>query len=157
MCMSKREIENRGLDPGFFDAICQNYLERHPVLNTLGIQTVYMGKGITGMKICAGIEYSSAGNRVHGGIIATVVDVAMSRAALTMTGRLCRTVDLDLSYIAPAMAGNGLMAEASVIHAGQTIVIVEGTVVNESGKLIAKSRGTFITDNKYPAVWDLPV
>jgi len=148
-------IENRGLDQGFFNAICSNYLDRHPVLSTLGIQTLYMGEGITGIRICPGPKYSSAGNRVHGGIIATLVDVAMSRASLTITGRLCRTVDIHLSYMAPAMEDTELIAEAKVTHAGQSLVAVEGTVVDENGRLILKSMGSFIIDRKYPAVWEL--
>jgi len=149
------DIENRGLDQGFFDTICSNYLDRHPVLNTLGIQTLYMGQGITGIRICPGPEYSSAGNRVHGGIIATIIDVAMSRASLTVTGRLCRTVDIHLTYMAPALEDIELIAEARVVHAGQTLVAVEGTVVNQTGRLILKSTGTFIIDKTYPPVWEV--
>jgi len=150
-------IENRGLDQGFFNAICSNYLDRHPVLSTLGIQTLYMGEGITGIKICPGPKYSSAGNRVHGGIIATLVDVAMSRASLTITGRLCRTVDIHLTYMAPAIEDTELIAEAKVIQAMPSLVAVEGTVVDETGRLILKSTGSFIIDRKYPAVWELKI
>lgn len=152
--VNELDIENRGLEPGFFDTICSNYLDRHPVLNTLGIRTMYMGRGITGMRIIPGPEYSSAGYRVHGGIVATVIDVAMSRAALTVTGKLCRTVDIHLSYMAPALENMALIAEAWVVRAGETLVAVEGTVANENGQTILRGMGTFIVDKKYPALWE---
>jgi uncharacterized protein (TIGR00369 family) len=152
--MNKKDIENRGLDEGFFDFICNDYLERHPILENLSIETTYMGEGIVGLRMCPDAKYSSDGGRVHGGMLATLADCVMGRTAFTATRRLCRTVDMTINYLAPVFEETELIAEGHVIHHGRTILLVEGSLFNSERKLIAKSRGTFIIDTKYPPVWE---
>lgn len=51
----------------------------------------------------------------HGGLIATVVDVAMSVAVLERTGaQAASTIHLSLDYAAPVMVGQWLAAQAQV-------------------------------------------
>jgi acyl-coenzyme A thioesterase PaaI-like protein len=59
--------------------------------------------------------------------------------------------------MAPAIEDTELIAEAKVIQAMPSLVAVEGTVVDETGRLILKSTGSFIIDRKYPAVWELKI
>lgn len=151
--MNKAEVENKGLDQDFFDYLCNEYVALHPMLATMEIKTIYLGKGIASMRLCPLPQYSSAGGRVHGGIIATLADCVMGRAMVTATGRLCRTLDFNLNFVAGIFENNELIAEGNVIHAGKTVGLVEGTLFNNEGKLIAKSRASFIIDNRYPPIW----
>jgi len=152
--MNKTEIENKGLDQDFFEFLCNRYAGHHPFMDTLGIKPIYLGKGTACMQMCPAPNLSSDGGRVQGGIIATLADTVMAAAIITATGRFYRTVDLNMNYLAPCYEETDLIAEAHVIHAGKTMALIEGSLFNKEGKLIAKSRGTFIGDNKYPPIWE---
>lgn len=141
-------IENRGLDEDFFDAVCKG-LRQEPFVQSLSIELIFLGKGSAGIKIRPQSKYSTEGGRVHGGMIATIADTVMGISYATM-GFRCRTIDINLNYLRPAIEETELIAEGEVIHAGRKIAVVEGSLFNTERKLIAKSRGTFIVDEKYP-------
>lgn len=146
--MESAGIENKGLDEEFFDVICRGF-NQEPFARSLGIELIFLGKGSAGMKMRPQSKYSTEGGRVHGGMIATIADTVMGIAYATM-GFRCRTIDINLNYIRPAIEETELIAEGEVIHAGKKIAVVEGSLFNHERKLIAKSRGTFIVDDKYP-------
>ncbi len=146
--MNKDEIENRGLDEAVFKFIVDRYTEAN-CHQTLGFQFIYLGRGQAGMKISPQPEYSTPGGRVHGGMIALLADTVMGAAAVSLDGQVYRTVDLNINYMAPAFEQRELRGEALVIHPGNTIRVVESSLFNDQGKLVAKSRGTFIRDLKH--------
>ena len=143
--MNKAEVENRGLDQDIFDVLC-NALEKQHFRQTLGLEVIYLGKGIAGIKMIPDPKYSSPGGRVHGGILATMADTVMGVAAITINRQLYRTLDIDLTYLAPAFEETEITAEACVVHQGNTIALVEASLFNDKGKLITKGKGTFIRD-----------
>lgn len=144
--MGIKDVENRGLDPDYFEVMCEGF-EKSPFSKALNIQIIYLGKGAAGIKMIPEPKYSTRGQRVHGGIIATLADTAMGLASTT-SGSFCRTVDINLNYLAPVYEGAEMTAEGYVIQAGKTITVVESSLFNNEGKLIAKGRGTFIVDKK---------
>lgn len=146
--MNKIEAENRGLEQDMFDLMC-NLWDSQICHQTMGLKITYLGPGIAGMKKIPNIKFSTEGGRVHGGVLATLADTVMGVAAATINGQVYRTVDMNINYFAPAFEANELTAEGLVIHPGNTIAVVEGSLFNNEGKLIAKSRGTFIRDNKH--------
>lgn len=147
--MNKNEAENRGLDEGIFNFILNRYTSAN-CHQTLGFQFIYLGPGQAGMRIYPQPEYSTPGGRVHGGMIAVLADTVMGAAAVTIDGQVYRTVDLNINYIAPVFEEKELRAEAVVAHPGKTIRVVESSLFDDRGKLVAKSRGTFIRDLKSP-------
>jgi uncharacterized domain 1 len=115
----------------------------------MGIKVTYLGKGIAGLTMTPTPNFSTGGGRIHGGIIATMIDVAMGAAAATL-GRVYRTAELKLNYIAPAFETELLVVEGRIIHPGKTLAVIEATLLNGEGKLLAKGMGTFFGDNKIP-------
>lgn len=146
--MNITEAENRGLDKDIFDHI-RNKWDSQACHQTMGIKITYLGTGVAGIKKNPNTNFSTDGGRVHGGVIATLADTVMGVAAATINGQVYRTVDMNINYFAPAFEENELTAEGCVIHPGNTVAVVEGTLFNNEGKLIAKSRGTFIRDTKH--------
>ncbi len=144
--MNNTEVENRGIDKSIFDVIC-SIQEHSPMFRTLGFKFVYLGEGVAGMKMCPAPEYSSLAGRVNGGIIAALADNVMGMAGMTL-GQVARTVEMSLNYFAPIFEENELLAEACVINAGKTLIVSEASLFNNEGKLVAKSKGTFIRDVK---------
>ena len=84
---------------------------------------------------------------VHGGVIFTIADTAMSMALLSMLppGTPFGTIEAKINYLRPASAGE-LLAEGTILHLGGSTAVIEAAVYNiltEQRQLIAKLLGTF--------------
>lgn len=80
----------------------------------------------------------------HGGVLMTLLDVAMARAATSRaeapTGTVV-TVQMSSHFLTP---GRGpLTAEGRVLGAGQSLCTCEATVCDAAGTLVATATGTF--------------
>jgi uncharacterized protein (TIGR00369 family) len=80
----------------------------------------------------------------HGGILASLVDVAADWAMVTRTRRGVPTIDMRVDYHAAAMPGD-LIARGRIVKWGNTFSVAEAQVFDESGKLLASGRGTYFT------------
>ena len=139
--------ENRGIDEDLFHTLCTLF-EDIPIHKTLGMSLTYLGPGVAAMKMNVEPEYTTIKGRLHGGIIASLLDDVMGWSCNTL-GRFGNvTVDMNLNFFSPVFQGGEIIAEGTVVHAGRSIAVTEGSVWDNTGKLIAKSRGTFyVTKN----------
>ncbi|HXW27705.1 MAG TPA: PaaI family thioesterase [Xanthobacteraceae bacterium] len=80
----------------------------------------------------------------HGGVLAALVDVAADWAMVTRTGRGVPTIDMRVDYHSAAMPGD-LIARGRIIKWGSQFSVAEAQVFDESGKLLASGRGTYLT------------
>jgi uncharacterized protein (TIGR00369 family) len=80
----------------------------------------------------------------HGGVIATLIDLAADWALVRRTGRGVPTIDLRVDYHSPAMPGD-LTARGKVIRFGSQFSTSEAQVFDRDGKLLASGRGTYLT------------
>lgn len=80
---------------------------------------------------------------VHGGAIATLVDVGMGGALRTCLedDELMRTVQLQVNYLTAPVSGI-CICESKVIRKGRKIATVEAEITNEE-TLAAKATGTY--------------
>lgn len=94
------------------------------------------------MKITESVLGAPKGS-VHGGAIATLVDVGMGAALRTRldNDELMRTVQLHINYLAAPISGI-LVCESKIIRKGRKIATIESEVTNE-GNLVVKATGTF--------------
>lgn len=80
----------------------------------------------------------------HGGVLMTLLDVAMARAATSRTdapSSTVVTVQMSSHFASP---GRGpLTAEGRVLHAGGSLATCEARVFDAGGRLVASSTGTF--------------
>ncbi len=86
----------------------------------------------------------------HGGSISALMDASMGVCALSeviLENKVVSTIEMKLSFVAPALLGDTLTAQANVIKKGRRILFVEGEIRNQEGKLISIASGTF---NAYP-------
>jgi uncharacterized protein (TIGR00369 family) len=88
-------------------------------------------------------------NIVHGGVTATLVDTAMGTLANMMLpeGYGAVTTNLSIHYLAPGI-GEELTASATIVHKGSKTMVVDGKVMNSSGKVVATSTGSFFIIKK---------
>ena len=80
----------------------------------------------------------------HGGVLASLVDLAADWAMVTRTGRGVPTIDMRVDYHAAAMPGD-LIARGHIVKWGNTFSVAEAQVFDEGGKLLASGRGTYLT------------
>jgi uncharacterized protein (TIGR00369 family) len=80
----------------------------------------------------------------HGGILATLIDIAADWAMVTRTRRGVPTIDMRVDYHAAAMPGD-LIARGRIIKWGNMFSVAEAQVFDEAGKLLASGRGTYLT------------
>ena len=78
---------------------------------------------------------------VHGGAIATLVDVACASAAARSpsyepTVNAMVTADMHVRYLGRPK-GTALRCEATVVKSGRTLIVVEGRVLDELDTLVA--------------------
>jgi uncharacterized protein (TIGR00369 family) len=84
-------------------------------------------------------QYNPIGS-VHGGVIATLMDSAMSCAVHTTlpAGTGYATLEVKANFLRPVAAGTmALTCEGRVIHAGSRVATAECRVVDGAGKLYA--------------------
>ena len=80
----------------------------------------------------------------HGGILASLVDVAADWAMVARTRRGVPTIDMRVDYHAAAMPGD-LIARGRIVKWGNQFSVAEAQVFDEGGKLLASGRGTYFT------------
>lgn len=86
------------------------------------------------------------GGYVHGGILATLLDLAGDFALATLVGRGIPTIDLRVDYLRPALPGRALTATGTVVRAGRRLGVADARVVDaEDGRELAIARGAWAT------------
>lgn len=85
-------------------------------------------------------DFSNPQGTVHGGILATLLDSAMTCAVVTMLPASVGTTTIDLSvrYLrAVPLDGRGLRAEGIAEHVGRRLATAHGRVIDDQGRLVA--------------------
>ncbi len=80
---------------------------------------------------------------VHGGILASVIDLLGLYSVLTAGSISIATVDLRVDYHRPAGPGD-MTAEAMIIKLGSKVSTAETKVFDGQGKLLASGRGVYL-------------
>jgi uncharacterized protein (TIGR00369 family) len=113
-----------------------------PFLELLGARLERWEKGHAVVALDVRRELTNSWQFVHGGVVMTLLDVALAGAALTpeSPGGLV-TVQLTVSFL---RSGSGaLRAEGRLVHGGRSLVFCEGEVRDASGEIVAKGMGSF--------------
>jgi uncharacterized protein (TIGR00369 family) len=79
---------------------------------------------------------------VHGGAIASLIDIAGTFAVIAAAGRDAVTVDLRVDYLRPVTSGS-LAATARPVRVGRSLAVADIQVAGEDGAIVAIGRGLF--------------
>ena len=82
-------------------------------------------------------EHQGWADRVHGGLLALVLDEVLSRAALERHGLHWVTAELTTRLKRPARVGQPLRAQARIITVRPRLIVCEGDIQTEAGLVIA--------------------
>ncbi|TVQ29743.1 MAG: PaaI family thioesterase [Geminicoccaceae bacterium] len=79
---------------------------------------------------------------LHGGVVASLIDLAAYNAVALHKSAATPTLDLRIDYLRPAVAP--LVARARMVRAGRRTATVDVTVVDAAGVTVALGRGSFM-------------
>lgn len=112
--------------PGFIDRIGPLWVRREDTALAYGL--------------LAGPEHLNPAGVVHGGLLATLADHALSAIAWQAIGRKpCVTVQLDTQFVAAGQSGQFLQARGRVVRATGSLVFMQGGVQADGVELITAS------------------
>ena len=121
----------------------REYQKKIPFLQHLKISTDALGEGTARLSLPIEPHLTNSLGTAHGGVIVSLLDVAVCTAARTLhpdsIGVI--TIDLSVSFIGGA-AGKRLYADARVLKDGRSMSFVEGEAKNEDNSLVAKAIAT---------------
>ncbi len=118
-----------------------------PFINDLGIDFVDVPAGQGCVTLDLEARHLNSWNVAHGGVIMTMLDVAMAIAGRSIDpgSRGGVTVEMKTSFVQPGPAGTRLTATGRAFHRSTTMSFCEGEVRDTDDRLIAKAMGTFKT------------
>jgi uncharacterized protein (TIGR00369 family) len=87
--------------------------------------------------------YEGPPGYLHGGIIATLLDEAMSKA-VRARGMIAMTRRLEADYLRPVPSGSAIRIEGRVVRDDGRKHWVEARILNEEGTALAEGKGLFI-------------
>ena len=139
----KIDVENKGIEDKLFDDLCSFY-KGLPLTHAVGLSLVYLGNGVSGVKMKVKHDFTAVNGRLQGGFTAVLADNVMGLAIRSLGFNRLTTVDMHINYLSPVFDGAELLAEGKVIKAGKTIFVAEAKVIDGEGKLVAQTVGTFV-------------
>ena len=124
------------------DAV-REYQKRIPFIQLLKLATDQLGHGSATLSLPVEPQFTNSMGAVHGGVIMSLLDVALCTAARTLhpQSQGVITINLSTSFIG-AGTGQRLIAEARVLKDGRSMSFVEGEAKNADGSLVAKAVAT---------------
>lgn len=128
-----------------FEAMKRRELPSPPVATLIGVAGLEVEKGRAAIGFePAEFHYNTLG-AVHGGVIATVLDIVLGSAVQTTlkAGEGVTTLTLELKYHRAITASTGLLrAEAKIVTRGREIVTAEATLTDPRARLFASATST---------------
>lgn len=137
--LSTRDMDaTSGLD--YLKAIKDGSIQPPPIARLVGyvISAVEPGRTVYELQPLE-CHYNPFGT-VHGGIISTLLDTAMTSAVLSALGKRagCSTAEIKVNYIRPVTDRTGtLSCRGALIHLGKRLATAEGRLEDKSGTLYA--------------------
>lgn len=99
-------------------------------------------------------ELCNIGGSTHGGVIESLLDMALSGAVTCDymdKPETVVTLQMNVNFLRPSFPGDTLIAWGEVVKKGRTVCFVEGGIKTPEGKLIAKASGDwFIKKPSHP-------
>lgn len=115
-----------------------------PVARLLGMKLSFPEPGMARVDLPYNRRLNHPLGGVHGGIIATLADVAgWYASSARRDGQRVATVEYRIHLLEP-VARRALRAEGRVLRAGRRIDVCEMRVFDDAGRAVAAATGTFV-------------
>lgn len=127
------------------------FAERFPLFRLLGVELLEFRPGFARARLPLRDDLKNANGMMHGGIIATLIDITITQAML-MTDEYQRvretrgamtSVDLRVKYLRPLSSGEAV-CEATIPHLGKRISHASAVVKSAEDKTLAIGDSTIL-------------
>jgi uncharacterized protein (TIGR00369 family) len=121
----------------------RNVFGQVPFMRLLDARREFSEGGRARIVIDARPELGNVIGALHGGVVVTLLDVAMASAAVSLFDfdRTAVTLDLNTSFLEP---GRGrLTADGEVVRHEGGIAWCRAAITDESGRAVARAQGSF--------------
>ena len=128
-------------------AMTRGEVPQPPVAQLLGFRLMSISTDEAIVELDVAERHANPMGTIHGGILCDIADAAMGLAYAATLGADedgFTSLELKINFL-KAVRGGRLRAIGRVVHAGHTIGLVEGDVVNQKGELVARASSTFMT------------
>jgi uncharacterized protein (TIGR00369 family) len=120
-----------------------------PFVRFCGIEALDVVEGRTRLRLALRPEHANNLGIAHGGVICTLLDVALGTAARLRAGRPVVTLDMQARFVAPGR--DILLAEGRVTRAGRSVIFCEAEIRDPAGDLVASATGLLKPVGERPA------
>jgi uncharacterized protein (TIGR00369 family) len=104
---------------------------------------IELGEGTARTRWTAGENHVGWSDKLHGGIVATLLDEVMAWAPSSFDSWAV-TAEMTVRYRSPATPGEELVAEGRVVERRRRIYVVHGEVRAADGRLVAEGSGRYL-------------
>jgi uncharacterized protein (TIGR00369 family) len=124
---------------------------RVPFVERLGLELHACANGASELRVDLNDAHMNSWEVAHGGVLMTMMDVAMAIAARSMNldGPGVATIEMKSSFMRPAEGE--LRALGKLLHRTSTMAFCEASVFDADGHLCAHATGTFKYVRALPA------
>lgn len=131
-------------DPDKLERKLFDFAKDFPLFKLIGFELIEIAPKRCKARLALKPELSNANGALHGGVIATLIDAAITQAMLMTdeyqqvrnTKGSMSSVDLRVKYLRPLTQGFAT-CEATISHLGRRIGHANAVVKNDAGKEIA--------------------
>lgn len=89
-------------------------------------------------------EMTNPAGVLHGGMAVTMLDDIVGISVMALQGAYHASVNVTADFLAPARAGDRLIARSRLVRRGRRLVNAEATLQNEQGEWIARITSNLI-------------
>lgn len=129
----------------FLERIGSGDIPLPPILSVLDIGEGSVGDGWIEFSMKPQPFMLNLAGTVHGGVLATLIDSALTCALVTKLpkGMACTTIDLQMRFFRPVhVSSEQLTARAQVLNAGSTLGTTQGEIRDARNRLIVHATST---------------
>lgn len=136
MALDRESLENLPEVAANWPGSCFACSAGHP--HGLHLRFRHTGDGVA--SLCSVPEnFCGFDGMVHGGIVTTLLDEASAWALMARHGKLGVTREMTVRFLKPVMTGQDLVVQACITFFDNKTALVEGTVKNGDGEILAES------------------
>ena len=123
------------------------FLAHIPFVEHLGFELLQRGAGRSQVAVNLSPELSNHYNVAHGGLLMTLLDVAMAQAARSPMAPdgapypSVVTIEMKTSFMSPGVGR--LVAHGKLLTRTATMAFAEGRILNADGELVSHATATF--------------
>ncbi|HVM45644.1 MAG TPA: PaaI family thioesterase [Candidatus Thermoplasmatota archaeon] len=115
-----------------------------PFARLLGVEVVTETDDGVELALDAREEHERAGGILHGGVMMSLLDMAMAAtvARTLQAGQTTASVSITTEFLRPATRGR-LVARGRLVRRGATMAFPSGEMLDAEGRLVARATGVW--------------